>query len=142
MSPQFLADVSLILSLSKAEGETPAETKEEKPKSPSLLAKLLAPFKNEKAKVDKKVKAPKSPKKEKKKEESEVRSFQALKFAPAWLIKLLQSAPAPAAEEPAKTEETPAAPATEAPAEETTEPAAEPVKETYVTRSISATCDR
>jgi len=43
--------------------------KEERPKSPGLLAKLLAPFKGEK-----KVKAPKSPKKEKKKEvEAEVR---------------------------------------------------------------------
>lgn len=38
-----------------------------------MLAKLLAPFKNEKTKVEKKVKAPKSPKKEKKKEEAEVR---------------------------------------------------------------------
>jgi hypothetical protein len=38
-----------------------------------LLSKLLAPFKNEMAKVEKKIKAPKSPKKEKKKEEAEVR---------------------------------------------------------------------
>jgi hypothetical protein len=37
--------------------------KEDPPKSPSLIAKILAPFKN-----DKKVKAPKSPKKEKKEE--------------------------------------------------------------------------
>jgi hypothetical protein len=34
-----------------------------------LLSKLLASFKNEKPKVEKKVKPPKSPKKEKKKEE-------------------------------------------------------------------------
>jgi hypothetical protein len=40
-----------------------------------LLAKLLAPFKNEKTKVEKKAKAPKSPKKEKKKEEVEVGFF-------------------------------------------------------------------
>lgn len=38
-----------------------------------MLAKLLAPFKNEKTKVEKKAKVPKSPKKEKKKEEVEVR---------------------------------------------------------------------
>ena len=37
--------------------------KEDPPKSPSLIAKILAPFKN-----DKKTKAPKSPKKEKKEE--------------------------------------------------------------------------
>lgn len=55
-----------------AEAEA-APKKEERPKSPGLLAKLLAPFKNDKAKVEKKVKAPKSPKKEKKKEEAEVR---------------------------------------------------------------------
>lgn len=48
------------------QAEAEAETKkEERPKSPGLLAKLLAPFKNEKAKVEKKVKAPKSPKKDK-----------------------------------------------------------------------------
>lgn len=61
-----------FLFLCQAEGEA---KKEDRPKSPSLLAKLLAPFKNEKAKGEKKVKAPKSPKKEKKKEESEVRPF-------------------------------------------------------------------
>jgi len=37
-----------------------------------LLSKLLAPFKDGKAKGEKKVKAPKSPKKEKKKDEVEV----------------------------------------------------------------------
>jgi hypothetical protein len=42
--------------------------KEDAPKSPSLLSKLLAPFKN----VEKRAKSPKSPKKEKK-EESKVR---------------------------------------------------------------------
>lgn len=57
-------------------------------------------------------------------------------------MKLLQSTPAPAAEEPAKTEETPAAPATEAPVEETAEPAAEPVKETYVFCSDQTSCLR
>lgn len=54
-----------------AEGE--AAKKEERPKSPGLLAKLLAPFKNEKkGEKEKKVKAPKSPKAAKKKEVSEV----------------------------------------------------------------------
>ncbi|KAH9063387.1 hypothetical protein EDB87DRAFT_178494 [Lactarius vividus] len=44
---------------------TPAEAKkEDHPRSPGLLAKILAPFKS----VEKKVKAPKSPKKEKKEE--------------------------------------------------------------------------
>jgi len=43
--------------------------KEERPKSPSLLSKLLALGKT---KGEKKAKAPKSPKKEKKKEEAEV----------------------------------------------------------------------
>ena len=43
---------------------SPADAKkEDPPKSPSLIAKILAPFKN-----DKKIKAPKSPKKEKKEE--------------------------------------------------------------------------
>lgn len=41
-------------------------TKEMRPKSPSILAKLLAPFKS----GDKKVKEQKSPKKDKKKEEA------------------------------------------------------------------------
>jgi len=50
----------------------PEAKKEERPKSPSLLSKLLAPFKDGKSKTEKKVKAPKSPKKEKKKEEVEV----------------------------------------------------------------------
>jgi hypothetical protein len=39
------------------------EKKDDRPKSPSILAKLLAPFKNEKKSKEK------SPKKEKKKEE-------------------------------------------------------------------------
>jgi hypothetical protein len=52
----------------------PEAKKEERPKSPGLLAKLLAPFKDGK-KSEKKVKAPKSPKKEKKKEEAEVSLF-------------------------------------------------------------------
>ena len=47
--------------------------KEERPKSPSLFAKLIAGLKDGTAKLEKKVKAPKSPKKEKKKEEAEVR---------------------------------------------------------------------
>ena len=50
---------------------TEAAKKEERPKSPSILSKILAPFK-EIGKGEKKVKAPKSPKKEKKKEEAEV----------------------------------------------------------------------
>ncbi|KAJ7449992.1 hypothetical protein B0H11DRAFT_323404 [Mycena galericulata] len=54
---------------SKAHAEA-APKKEERRKSPSLLAKLLAPFKNEKTKVKKKVKTPKSPK-EKKEEQPE-----------------------------------------------------------------------
>lgn len=45
----------------------PEAKKEERPKSPSLLSKLLAPFKHEKTKTEKKVKE-KSPKKEKKEE--------------------------------------------------------------------------
>jgi hypothetical protein len=47
--------------------------KEDRPKSPGILSKLLAGFKDGKHKAEKKVKAPKSPKKEKKKEEAEVR---------------------------------------------------------------------
>jgi hypothetical protein len=49
----------------------PEAKKEERPKSPGLLSKLLASFKDGK-KSEKKVKAPKSPKKEKKKDEAEV----------------------------------------------------------------------
>jgi len=48
----------------QAEAAPADAKKEEPPKSPSLLAKLLAPFKN----TEKKPKAPKSPKKEKKEE--------------------------------------------------------------------------
>ena len=48
----------------QAEAAPADAKKDEAPKSPSLLAKLLAPFKN----TDKKTKAPKSPKKEKKDE--------------------------------------------------------------------------
>jgi hypothetical protein len=48
----------------QAEAAPADAKKEEVPKSPSLLAKLLAPFKN----TEKKAKAPKSPKKEKKEE--------------------------------------------------------------------------
>jgi hypothetical protein len=78
----------------------PVET-EKRPKSPGLLAKLIAPFKN-----DKKAKAPKSPKKEKKKEEVET----------------------PATEEAPKPVETPAVAADTA-AEHPKE-VSEPVKET------------
>lgn len=56
----------------KAEEVKKDEKKEDRPKSPSILAKLLAPFKGDKAEKVKKVKTPKSPKKDKKKEESEV----------------------------------------------------------------------
>jgi len=59
-----------------SQAESGAETKkEDRPKSPSLLTKLLASLKGdktEKAKTEKKGRAPKSPKKEKKKEEVEV----------------------------------------------------------------------
>ena len=48
----------------QAEPASEDAKKEEPPRSPSLLAKILAPFKN----VEKKAKAPKSPKKEKKEE--------------------------------------------------------------------------
>jgi hypothetical protein len=48
----------------QAEAAPADAKKEDPPKSPSLLAKILAPFKN----VEKKAKAPKSPKKEKKDE--------------------------------------------------------------------------
>jgi hypothetical protein len=66
-----------LIKLQAAEAEA-SPKKEDRPKSPGLLAKLLAPFKGDKAKVEKKVKAPKSPKKEKKKEEAEVRSIRLL----------------------------------------------------------------
>jgi len=81
----------------QAEGAPADAKKEDVPKSPSLLSKLLAPFKNEK-----KAKAPKSPKKEKKEEVKE----------------------APSADEPPKTEDAPAeAPKVE---ETTTEAPKEP----------------
>ncbi len=74
-SPYVASPALLSRDSSSVQAEADAEAKkEDRPKSPGLLAKLLAPFKNEKAKVEKKVKAPKSPKKEKKKEGSEVRS--------------------------------------------------------------------
>jgi hypothetical protein len=72
----------LLFNLSiRCQAEAEAK-KEERPKSPGLLSKLLATFKDGKAKGEKKVKAPKSPKKEKKKEEAEVdlRSFIFLVF--------------------------------------------------------------
>lgn len=46
-----------------------APKKEDRPKSPGILSKLLAPFKEGKKQIEKKVKAPRSPKKEKNKEE-------------------------------------------------------------------------
>lgn len=53
--------------------ETPVETKEpEAKKSPSLFAKLLAPFNTGKPKVEKRAKSPKSPKRDKKKDLVEV----------------------------------------------------------------------
>ena len=68
--------VSSVVQAAPAAEETKEETKVEeapKPKSPSLLAKILAPFK------DKKVKAPKRPKKEKKKEEVETPAAEPVK---------------------------------------------------------------
>ena len=101
-----------------------AHKKEERPKSPSLLAKLLAPFKSgEKKPKEKPVK--KTEKKE------EVCLYVSLFLATVPDNRLVQAAPeapkdaAPAAEEPA------AAPAEPAPAAEEA-PAAEPVKETCV----------
>lgn len=51
--------------------DAPAEApkKEERPRSPGLLTRILAPFKETKKQVEKRVKAPKSPKKEKQKDE-------------------------------------------------------------------------
>ena len=46
-----------------------AAKKDDAPRSPGLLSRILAPFKQ----VEKKVKAPKSPKKEKKKDEVSIR---------------------------------------------------------------------
>jgi len=99
--------------------------KEERPKSPGLLAKLLAPFKDGKSKAEKKAKAPKSPKKDKKKEEAEVNVIPVFRFCKD-PHDSLQAAP-PATEEAAKVEAVAEAPATEAPKEETT---TEAVKET------------
>jgi hypothetical protein len=56
----ILIPLSLIVLDNKTEAAPADAKKEDPPKSPSILAKLLAPFKN--------VKAPKSPKKEKKEE--------------------------------------------------------------------------
>ena len=50
-----------------AEGDAPK--KEERPKSPNLIAKLLAQFKD-KAKSEKKIKIPKSPRKKEEKKEA------------------------------------------------------------------------
>ncbi|KAF8136710.1 hypothetical protein EV363DRAFT_749909 [Boletus edulis] len=92
--------------------------KEERPRSPGILSKLLAPFKETRKQVEKRVKAPKSPKKEKQKDEIEP-------AAPA------EAVPAEAkAEEPAKVEEAPAA-------EEV--PAAEAVKETETAPVVEET---
>ncbi len=58
----------------KADAAPEATKKEDRPKSPGLIQKLIATFKHTKSEAEKKVKAPKSPKKEKKKEiEPEVR---------------------------------------------------------------------
>jgi hypothetical protein len=60
-----MALLYFLLVLNRQAEDAPTEAKkEDAPKSPSLLAKLLAPFKAS----DKKAKAPKSPKKEKKEE--------------------------------------------------------------------------
>lgn len=102
--PHRLYSPMFIFSIHQAEPEAKKE-KEDRPKSPSLLAKLLAPFKGEK-----KAKVPKSPKKEKKEIEA-----------------------VPATEEAPKAEEAAAAeaPAAEAAAPEAKkEEVAEPVKET------------
>lgn len=60
----------VYLTYDVAQAETEA-AKDEKPKSPSLFAKLLAPFKG-----DKKEKKPKEKKEKAKKEEAKVRFFQ------------------------------------------------------------------
>ena len=66
----FLSFELVLKSFFQAEGEA---KKEERPKSPGLLAKLLASIKGEKkGEKEKKVKAPKSPKASKKKDEPEV----------------------------------------------------------------------
>ncbi|KAG6376443.1 NOL1/NOP2/sun family-domain-containing protein [Boletus reticuloceps] len=103
----------------KTDAAAEVPKKEERPRSPgSILSKLLAPFKETRKQVEKRVKAPKSPKKEKQKDEVEP-------AAPA------EAAPAEAkAEEPAKVEE---APAVEEP------PAAEAVKETETAPAVDET---
>jgi hypothetical protein len=55
---------------SQAEAAAETKKKEDRPKSPSFLSKLLGSIKDTKTKVA--AKAPKSPKKDKKKEEAEV----------------------------------------------------------------------
>jgi len=90
--------------------------KEERPKSPNLISKILANFKSDKDKPKpEKKKTPKSPKKDKKKEEP-VCSFISPSIS-SLNLPFLQAAPAA---EPTKEPEA----ATEAPAE----PAAEPTK--------------
>jgi hypothetical protein len=64
-SPLYEGCYLLIYRLGSQADVTSADAKkDDHPRSPSLLSKLLAPFKN----LEQKVKAPKSPKKEKKEE--------------------------------------------------------------------------
>jgi len=92
------------------EGE--ATKKDDRPKSPSLISKLLAPFKA--AKGEKKVKAPKSPRKAKK-ESSASSEEPAKEEAPA--EEAQAAAPAPAPEAPAAPAPEAAAAVAETPAE-------------------------
>ena len=55
--------------LTSCQAETAEAKKEDRPKSPSLLAKLLAPFKGEKKEKDEKKPKEKAEKKTEKKEE-------------------------------------------------------------------------
>ncbi len=109
--------VRLFLVCLQAEAEA---KKEDRPKSPGILSKLLAPFKDGKAKAEKKVKAPKSPKKEKKKELAEV-SFIVVFFLLSHCDDYLSIPQAPATEESSKAE---------TPVEAPKDDAASPIKET------------